>query len=128
MALAILELVALEQASVRFSIDTGTNRYYQLKIGRSVQRRSGIDWADDIYFSTRVTTNDAGGDLLNSSKEISIPIARFDKSDAYVQLFSFKTPDGISPAFSHVVRVPVGGGVSAPVDFTSSFSIATSMN
>ena len=110
MALAILELLAFEKAYVRFNIDTGTNRYYQLKIGRNVQRKYGIDWVDDVFFSTPVGTNDAGGNPLSSSKDISIPVTRFNKENAYVQLFSFKTAQGKSPAFSRVVKVPVGAG------------------
>ena len=105
MALAILELLAFEKAYVRFNIDTGTNRYYQLKIGRNVQRKYGIDWVDNVFFSTPVGTN-----------------------DAYVQLFSFKTAQGKSPAFSRVVKVPVGSGIPVPVDFAPFFSIGESMN
>lgn len=130
MALAILELLASEKANVRFKIDTGTNRYYRLKIGRGVRRKNGIDWVDDIFFSTPVGTNDAAGDLLNSSKDISIPATSFDKGNAYVQLFSFKNAEGKSPAFSRVVKVPMGSGFLAepPADFALPFSDPASMN
>jgi hypothetical protein len=111
MALAILELLAVEEKDVQFKIDTGTNRYYQLKIGRSFQRKSGIDWINEVFFSTPINTNDMGGDLLNSSKNISLPIKYFNQGNAYVQLFSFKTPQGKSPAFSHVIQVPIGFGI-----------------
>jgi hypothetical protein len=128
MALAIFELLAFEKGNARFNIDTGTNRYYQLKIGRNVQHKYGIDWVDDVFFSTPVRTNDAGGGLLSSSKDISIPITRFDKEDVYVQLFSFKSMQGKSPAFSRVVKVPMGLGVPGPIDDVPSFSMAASMN
>lgn len=128
MALAILELLAFEKGNVRFNIDTGTNRYYQLKIGRNVQRKYGIDWVDDVFFSTPVRTNDAGGGLLSSSKDIVLPVTRFDKENAYVQLFSFKTAEGKSPAFSSVVKVPMGMGVPGPIDYAPSYSISKPMN
>lgn len=129
MALAILELVDFEPAQVRFNIDTGTNRYYQLKIGRNVRRKSGIDWVDEVFFSTPVSLNEVGGSLFNSSKDISLPIKRFDKEKAYVQLFSFKTPGGKSPAFSRVLQVPggLGGLPGSGINLAPSLSIATSM-
>lgn len=129
MALAILQLLAFEKGDVRFNIDTGTNRYYQLKIGRSSQHKYGIDWVDEVFFSTHVSINDRGGNLLNSSKDISIPINNFNKGNAYVQLFSFKTAEGKSPAFSRVVKVPMGFGVPVrePTNFVPSFSIPESM-
>ncbi|MBI2188672.1 MAG: hypothetical protein HYU37_16355 [Acidobacteria bacterium] len=111
MALAILELVAFENENVRFRIDTGTNRYYRLKIGTRVRRANTIDWVDEVVFATPVATNEVGGELLNSSKEIALPVGRLADGHGYVQLFSFKTPDGRSPAFSRVLEVPADGGL-----------------
>ena len=129
MALAILELLTFDGANVRFRIDTGTNKYYQLRVGKSVQRNNGIDWVDEIFLKTRIAANDAGGGLLNSSKEIAIPARRLGAGHAYVQLFSFKTPDGKSPAFSNVINVPVGssGSYGTP-EYMTPMSIATAMN
>jgi hypothetical protein len=104
MALAILELVDSDDARVKLRIDTGTNRYYHLKIGKGVTRRHGIDWVDGVVGSTAMRTNDAGGSLLGSGKEISIPAKAFEGGNAYVQLFSYKTPEGKAPAFSEVIR------------------------
>ncbi|TVM03479.1 MAG: hypothetical protein CV087_05005 [Candidatus Brocadia sp. WS118] len=125
MALAILELVALEEANVRFKIDTGTNRYYQLKIGRAIRRKNGIDWVDDLYFSSPLSINPAGGELLRSVSEISIPLKQFDRGRAYVQLFSFKTREKTSPAFSRVIEIPMGASAllaDPPADFALPFS------
>src|SRR5690349_20307184 len=113
MALAILEALDIAGANLRFHIDTGTNQYYQLKIGRDLQRRDGLDWVDSVYFSTPVRVNKSGGDLFKSSQElkIAIPAIRPDKGIAYAQLFSFKTPEGKSPAFSRVVKIHPGLGI-----------------
>ena len=110
MALAILELSGFGRGGVRFQIDTGTNKYYRLKVGRSIERRNGIDWVGELLYATKIGVNEAGGGLLNSSTEISIPTDRIQHGHAYVQLFTFKTPEGRSPAFSRVVKVPVGSG------------------
>src|SRR2546421_3256224 len=104
MALAILELLDSDDARVKFRIDTGTNRYYQLKIGKSVTRRQGIDWIDGVVGGTAIRPNELGGSLLSSAKEISIPARTFDNGNAYVQLFTYKTPEGKSPAFSEIIR------------------------
>jgi hypothetical protein len=130
MALAILELLDFDRANVRFKIDTGTNRYYQLKIGSNVERRHALDWVEEVFFTTPMSMNEAGGGLLNSSKEISIPGSRFGSGKAYVQLFSYKTAQGKSPAFSRVVRVPLGSGIPAGAlpDLAPSLSMSTFMN
>lgn len=129
MALAILELLEFDDANVRFRIDTGTNKYYQLKAGKRVQRRNGNDWLDEVFLITRIATNDANRSLFNSSKEIAIPATRLGAGRAYVQLFSFKTPDRKSPAFSRVITVPVGSGRSydAPDEYVP-LAMSTSMN
>jgi hypothetical protein len=130
MALAILELMAVEAGEISFRIDTGTNKYYQLKIGKSVRRKSGIDWVDEVIFSTPVKMNEAGDNLWNSSKQISIPTRHFDRSNAYVQLFSFKTPQGKSPAFSRVIHVPIGLSIpdGVPPELAASLSFPMAMN
>ena len=112
MALAILELSGVGRGGARFQIDTGTNKYYRLKVGRSIERRNGINWVGELLYATKMGVNEAGGELLNSSTEISIPIDRIQQGHAYVQLFTFKTPEGRSPAFSRVVKLPVGSGAS----------------
>lgn len=110
MALAILEPLAFERTGVRFRIDTGTNKFYQLKVGKSVERRLGDDWVDDVFFTTPMTVNASGMSLINSTKEIIIPAQRFESENpyAYIQLFTFKSADRKSPAFSPAVKVPRG--------------------
>jgi hypothetical protein len=129
MALAILDVVGWEKGGVRFGIDTGTNPYYQLKVGRAVQRRSGVDWVDRVYFSSPLRRSEAGGRLLGSSAEISLPTSTFEEDDAYVQLLSFKNPAGKSPAFSRVVRIPVGRGLArgAPDVYQAPLALAESV-
>jgi hypothetical protein len=106
MALAILELVDFGRAAARFTIDTGTNRIYVLKVGRSFQNKSGIDWIDDITYATTPAINQNGGSLFRSSKEVALPAPCFANGARFVQLFTFKSSDHRSPAFSKVVEIP----------------------
>src|SRR6266481_426531 len=112
MALALLELVALERGSARFSIDTGTNLFCRLKFGRSVQRKSGIDWVDDLLFTTPMARSPSGGQLLSSEKDVSVPLKQFGGGNVYVQLFSFKNAEGRSPGFSTPILLPMGAGTA----------------
>jgi hypothetical protein len=131
MALAILESLGSVQNGAGFRIDTGTNRYYQLKVGRGKERRAGLEWVDQVIFSTPVATNRSSGELLGSATEVVLPARYFDRGHAYVQLLTFKTTDGISPAVSRVVLVPAGipdVPHDIDIDGAESLSRPTSMN
>lgn len=129
MALALLDSLGSERKGARFRIDTGTNRYYQLKVGRAKERRAGLDWIDQVVFSTPVAMNPSGGELLSSATNVIIPAQYFDGGHAYVQLFTFKTAAGVSPASSRVLLVPTGfeDGL-LDIDIEESLSRSTSMN
>ena len=129
MALAILESLGSDGKGEQFRIDTGTNRFYRLKVGRTKERRAGVEWVGEITFATPVGRNPRAGDPFRSSTDVVIPAQHFEGGHSYVQLFSFKTADGISPAFSPVVLVATGFG-TGPLDFgiEDAFSRSTSMN
>lgn len=117
MALAILDLLGIDDGNARFRIDTGTNRYYQLKLGRGAGTRSGFDWIDGVVHTTPLQLNEAGGGLLDSATEISVPVGRarrHERGPAYAQLFSFKTREGRAPAFSAVVSLDRAMSVPGP--------------
>src|SRR6185436_18999032 len=129
MALALLDPLGSDSRGARFRIDTGTSRYYQLKVGKARQRRAGLDWIDEVVYATPIAVNRAGGDLLGSSTSVRVPAKYFEGGRAYVQLFSFKTADGRSPAFSNVVLVPTffeDGPLD--IDISESLSQVTVMN
>ncbi len=129
MALAILDLLDYDDANFRFQVDTGTNAYYQLRAGTGVRRDLGIDLVDDVYYTTPLAQNQQG-DLFESSREIAVPARHFDRPNTHAQLFSFKTPDRKSPAFSRAIRIPAGYKLPprGPSDYAASFSRATIMN
>src|SRR4051812_24682833 len=102
MALAVLQLVAADPGGLRFTADTGTSRYYRLRVGTGVRRAGGIDWVDGVYATTPVRANDRSGEIGDTSLEVALPGSVLRPGEAFVQLVSFKTPDGKSPAFSRV--------------------------
>lgn len=103
MALAILQLLDFNRDAVKFNIDTGTNRYYQLRIGRSVQRTGGMEWVDDVVYTSPTQTNPDGGNLFHAAHEIGLSARHVPDGESYVQMFSFKDPGGQSTTFSDVV-------------------------
>ena len=129
MALAILELDKVGAGSVGFRIDTGSNRYWQLKVGRSLSRRLGMDWADDIYLTTPLRTNASAGSLIDSHTNVTLPQSGIDPGKAYVQLFTFKSADGRSPSFSDVLAVGDAARLpDPPVDFARARSMTMPMD
>src|SRR4051794_34116279 len=97
MALALLVLEGIDSRRARLRIDTGTNRYYQLKVGRARTQRAGLDWLDDILWQSPLTQNPRGGGVLRTDTEAWVPLAppgRAPGEPTYVQLFTSKTRDG----------------------------------
>src|SRR5690348_18160802 len=42
-------------------------------LGKSVEQKYGLDWVDEVFFSTPIRTNEHGGSLLDSSTDVIIP-------------------------------------------------------
>ncbi len=114
MALAILELREVDGEAIRLRIDTGTNRYYQLKVGAATRSENGLEWIDEVRYTSPVQINPRGGDLFQSGQDITLDAAHLPQGPSYVQLFSFKSPDGRSSTFSEVL--PVHGRFVLPPD------------
>ncbi len=123
MALAILEFIAFEKGGARFRIDTGTNPFYRIKVGKSFSETNGLKWIDEVSHSTPLHHEERGDYLLNTGKEILLPSSYFDRDNCYAQLFSFKNAEGKSPAFSRMVKVPVGLKNSIGKDYLLSLSL-----
>ena len=106
MALALIDFVSFEKGSALFRIDTGTNTFYKLKVGRSRAENSGIKWVDEIIHSTALKQAASRSNLLNTQREIALPSEYFYVNGLYVQLSSFKNEQGKSPTFSRVLTMP----------------------
>jgi hypothetical protein len=129
MALAILELLNLDTDTVHFNVDIGTNRYYSFRIGKGVTKRNGIEWVDEIVYSTPLKKKKAVDDLFHSNEEVILPKKYFDTINRYIQLFSFKETNGKSAAFSKPVKTGVNTYdlQSEPTEQSYSESITTNV-
>ncbi len=126
MALALIEFIDFNQDTARFSIDIGTNHFYKIKIGKTKTESNGIRWADEIIYSTALKKLAQTATFLNTRKEISVPKNYFSNNGKFVQLFSFKSESGKSPAFSNVITIPtVFTGRQDPILFSLSNSTGT---
>ena len=95
-------------------------RYYQLKVGRDVRDRSGIEWIDDVVLRRRRSRpNPAGGGLLDTADSKSscrrVELQRGPRLRPALQL---QGRAGRAPAFSAVVRLD--RALIAPAPSTSS--------
>src|SRR5215469_892458 len=108
MALAVLQLEELGREGARFTVDTGTNRLYRLRVGRTTRRFNGTDWVDDITYESPLAENRSGGSVFGSGTEVVLPASRLRDGARYVQLFSFKDRDGRATTYSDVVQVSSG--------------------
>src|SRR5689334_22526143 len=106
MALALIDFIEFDKNHALFSIDTGTNDYYKLKLGKSKTENSGVQWLDDIIHASALKKSNSSSNILNTRKEISLPNLLFNQNGILVQLFSFKSEKGKSPAFSKIISVP----------------------
>ena len=119
MALALLDFQWADAHVVRLAIDIGTNLYYRYKIGQSISNRDGIDWVDNVTYTSPIVRRTSGADdLLHSSLELDVPSKNFSRDNCYVQLFSFRNTQGLAPAFSKVLMIPVGMQQGAPPPFS----------
>ncbi len=128
MALALLEWLGTERGQARLLVDTGTNPYYQLKVGRTVDQRGGVDWVDQVYYTSPLRRNPASANLFHTASEIVVPVQKFAQGRAYVQLFSYKDQQGKSPAFSAVLLLPAAGGILPGGGYAAPYSRQASMN
>ena len=117
MALAILQLSDFDRDSVRFSIDIGTNRFYQLRVGRSMREANGTAWVDDVVYSSPIRASNDADNLFHSARVVALSARHLPEGDCYAQLFSFKDKDGRSTTFSDVL--PLTGGFSLPAPSTA---------
>lgn len=107
MALALLQWAGADRENARFYIDIGTNRYFQLRIGRSVRSANGYDWVDELLYTSPIQVSSDNANPFHGWHEWVLPARQLPSGDCYAQLFSFKETDGRSASFSDVLPVNV---------------------
>ena len=105
MALALLKLLSFGDDIGRFSIDTGTNPYYTIKIGQGSYKDNAFELLDGVVSETGLRRNEKSSNLLDSDMVVTIPAGRFSDKNCYVQLQTFKDETGRSPAYSKIVKM-----------------------
>src|SRR5437868_11319656 len=119
MALALLDILGVEPSRVRLRVDTGTNRYFQVKVGTASTTRSGFDWIDGVVHQTPVLQNPRGGGLLDTATEVTVPLPRLPRPSRglpaphlLAQLFTYRAETGRGLGFSPVL--PLEPGMTMP--------------
>jgi hypothetical protein len=103
-ALAILELRDLDDASVRLRIDTGTNPWFTIRFGRGTRDQAGFAQIDGVVAETPLRRNEKAG-LLDTSLNVRVPLPPLHGERAFAQLMTFRTQDRAGPALSRVIQV-----------------------
>ncbi|UII31263.1 hypothetical protein LVD17_23510 [Fulvivirga ulvae] len=106
MALAILQLKSQEPDKYIFEADTGTNIWYEFKIGKSKRKYRGLEFVDEIqYQSTLLQSSVSENTGFQTRFLISVESGKFRDDSRFMQLFSYKSKSKISPAISEVLTV-----------------------
>lgn len=127
MALAILELVDLDDVAAHFRIDTGTSPWFTIRFGRGSRDQAGFAQLDGVLAETPLRHNDKAG-LFDTGLNVRVPLPPLHNQRVFAQLASFRTQDRVGPALSPVIQV-AGAPDAARVpeyDFSQSQSHAMS--
>jgi hypothetical protein len=123
MALALLDILGVEPSRARVRVDTGTNRYFQLKLGTASTVHSGFDWIDGVVHQTPVLANPRGGGLLDTATEVTVPLPRLPRPSRTLppprllaQLFTYRTEAGQGIGFSPVLPLEPGQTMPALIE------------
>ncbi|MCC6411169.1 MAG: hypothetical protein IT270_05900 [Saprospiraceae bacterium] len=104
MALAYLHLEDTLDELVSFHADTGSNRYYRYKIGKEKSTSGGLEQIEKSTFASQLLEN-AEQSNISTAFQLAIPKQLFDQENRFIQLYSFRKPDGEGPAVSKVIEV-----------------------
>lgn len=106
MALAHLKYRRLSGNDYFFEADTGTNAFFQFKIGKERRQFRGLPVLDEVVFESPVLrVPRMENQVLRTDFPLKIPGQLFSREGRYIQLWSFKDETGKSPALSSVVLV-----------------------
>lgn len=127
MALAILELRDLDDASAHFRIDTGTNPWFTIRFGRGTRQLAGFAQIDGAVAETPLRRNEKAG-LLDTSLNVRVPVPPLRGEAAFAQLLTFRTQDRAGPALSRVVQVAGTPDAAAVPEYDFSLAQVAAMS
>ena len=106
MALAFLKYLEKSDGHHVFEADIGTNTYYQYKTGKEKRKQKGLELVDEVSHQSALikapVTNRNGFDTRFVFR---IQENLINRDNRFIQLFSYKTQNQISPAISEVVTI-----------------------
>jgi hypothetical protein len=126
-ALAILELRDLDDASARLRIDTGTNPWFTVRFGRGTRDQTGFAQVDGVVAETPLRRNEKAG-LLDTSLNLRVPLPPLHGERAFAQLLTFRTQDRAGPALSRVIQVAGTPDAAAVPEYDFSLPQLTAMS
>lgn len=106
MALAILRYLGRANGEHEFEADTGTNSFYQYKVGASSNRSNGVSMLDEVsHTSSLVRSPVSDPRNLATRFRFTVSDELFTRDNRFIQLFSYRTAGRMSPAFSEVITI-----------------------
>ncbi len=127
MSLAVIKKINVEGGTINLTIDTGTNKFYYLKIGKAFEEVNGIKWISNVVFKTNLKQNNKTHPFFDSCFFEKVEISNYNSDLLYVQLFTFKDKEGKSPCYSKVLQVRTGIGNSHSI-INKTLSMETTLN
>lgn len=106
MALAVLKYLERADGYHVFEADIGTNTYYQYKTGKIKRKLKGLDALDEVgHHSALIKAPVGNGDGFDTRFVFRLQEGAINRDNRFIQLYSFKTQNQVSPAVSEVIPV-----------------------
>lgn len=124
MALAILKLNKRAGDKYIMEADIGTNEWYEYRIGKSRRKHRGLEFADEVqHQSSLIKAPVTDPASFQTSFLFDVSASLFDRDSRFIQLFSYKDRDKLSPAISEVLAI-----VPSVTDFNDDFKLPKMMS
>jgi hypothetical protein len=123
MALAVLKYLEKSDGHHVFEADIGTNTFYQYKTGNEKRKQKGLELVDGItHQSALIKAPVTHKDGFNTRFVFRIQEQAINRDNRFIQLFSYKGQNKVSPAISEAVTI-----LPAMIDFNGDFKLPKMM-
>lgn len=104
MALAYIQVEEVGDRSISFHADTGSNRYYRYKVGKSRSSLGGLEQVDETVYASPMEERPEGT-AFSTAFRLEIPREVFGGENRLLQFYSFADREGKGPAISKIIEV-----------------------
>ncbi|MEL6866772.1 MAG: hypothetical protein AAFP19_20280, partial [Bacteroidota bacterium] len=106
MALAVIKPIGWNGDHFRIQVDTGSNRYYQYRIGSKQRRYRGVEMLTEINYQSPIyQTKHPKESLLRSNFLLEIHKDQLNRAANKIQVLSFRDREGKGIAISEPVAL-----------------------